>query len=120
MKTTLQFKLSFMFFMVMLISATVSISLLLFIFSPIMRKSAEEQLSEMAVSINTLSTKLDEKEYSPEKVIFLVTNSSFTSSELKNTDKKVSEGFEELEDKGYFIKSSGIVPKASMIIKRIT
>lgn len=117
MKTTLQFKLSFMFFMVMLISATVSISLLLFIFSPIMRTSAEEQLSEMAVSINTLSTKLDEKEYSPEKVISLVTNSSFTSSELKNTDKKVSEGFEELEDKGYFIKSAGIVPKASMIIK---
>ena len=117
MKTTLQFKLSFMFFMVMLISATVSISLLLFIFSPIMRKSAEEQLSEMAVSINTLSTKLDEKEYSSEKVISLVTNSSFTSSELKNTDKKVSEGFEELEDKGYFIMSSGIVPKASMIIK---
>ncbi|MBQ2581830.1 MAG: HAMP domain-containing histidine kinase [Ruminococcus sp.] len=117
MKTTLQFKLSFMFFMVMLISATVSISLLLFIFSPIMRKSAEEQLSEIAVSINTLSTKLDEKEYSSEKVISLVTNSSFTSSEIKNTDKRVSEGFEELEQKGYFIKSSGIVPKASMIIK---
>ena len=117
MKTTLQFKLSFMFFMVMLISATVSITLLLFIFSPIMRKSAEEQLSEMAVSINTLSTKLDEKEYSPEKVISIVTNSSYTSSSLKSTDKRISEGFEELEDKGFYIKSSGIVPKASMIIK---
>ena len=61
MKTTLQFKLSFMFFMVMLISATVSISLLLLIFSPIMRKNSETQLSEMAVSINTLAEKLDAK-----------------------------------------------------------
>ena len=55
MKTTLQFKLSFMFFMVMLISATVSISLLLVVFSPIMRNNAKEQLAEMAVSINTLT-----------------------------------------------------------------
>ena len=117
MKTTLQFKLSFMFFMVMLISATVSITLLLFVFSPIMRKSAEEQLSEMATSINTLSSKLDEKEYTPEKVISLVTNTSFTSTSVKNTDKSVSEAFEDLEEKGYFIKSSGVVPKASMIIK---
>ena len=65
-----------MFFMVMLISATVSISLLLVIFSPIMRNNAKEQLAEMAVSINTLNETV--KDITPERTVSLVTNSSFT------------------------------------------
>ena len=117
MKTTLQFKLSFMFFMVMLISATVSISLLLLIFSPIMRKNSETQLSEMAVSISTLAEKLDEKEYTPEKIVALATNSGFTITKVGNTDKKVIESSATVDEKGYEIHSSGIIPKATMVIK---
>ncbi len=117
MKTTLQFKLSFMFFMVMLISATVSISLLLLIFSPIMRKNSETQLSEMAVSISTLAEKLDEKEYTPEKIVALATNSGFTITKVENTDKKVIESSATVDEKGYEIHSSGIIPKATMVIK---
>ena len=118
MKTTLQFKLSFMFFMVMLISATVSISLLLIIFAPIMRSNASEQLAEMAVSINSLNeTFKDNKDYTPERIVSLVTNSSFTATHVKSTNKRVSEGFEDIQRKGYYITSSGIIPKATMVIK---
>ena len=118
MKTSLQFKLSFMFFMVMLISATVSISLLLVIFSPIMRLSAEEQLTEMATSINTLSdTFKDSKDYTPERIISIVTSSSFTATSIKSTDKHVSDGYEDIKEKGYHIVSSGIIPKAAMTIR---
>lgn len=118
MKTSLQFKLSFMFFMVMLISATVSISLLLLVFSPIMRKSAESQLSEMAVSVSLINERLkDDVDYPPEKIISLVTNSSYTVTNVKSTDRAVVEKDDQLKDKGYSISSSGIVPKASMTIK---
>ena len=115
MKTTLQFKLSFMFFMVMLISATVSISLLLVIFSPIMRNNAKEQLAEMAVSINTLNESV--KDITPERTVSLVTNSSFTYSQLKSTNKRVSDGYEDIQKKGYYITASGMIPKATMVIK---
>lgn len=118
MKTSLQFKLSFMFFMVMLISATVSVSFLLFIFSPIMKNSAKEQLSEMAVSINTLSETLkDNSDFSADKIISMTTNSSFTTVKLDKNDRRVSEGYEEIQEKGYYIAASGIIPKAMMVIK---
>lgn len=104
--------------MVMLISATVSISLLLVIFAPIMRSNASEQLAEMAVSINSLNeTFKDNKDYTPERIVSLVTNSSFTATHVKSTNKRVSEGFEDIQRKGYYITSSGIIPKATMVIK---
>lgn len=104
--------------MVMLISATVSISLLLIIFAPIMRSNASEQLAEMAVSINSLNEMFkDNKDYTPERIVSLVTNSSFTATHVKSTNKRVSEGFEDIQRKGYYITSSGIIPKATMVIK---
>lgn len=104
--------------MVMLISATVSISLLLVIFAPIMRSNASEQLAEMAVSINSLNEMFkDNKDYTPERIVSLVTNSSFTATHVKSTNKRVSEGFEDIQRKGYYITSSGIIPKATMVIK---
>ncbi len=104
-----------MFFMVMLISATVSISLLLVIFSPIMRNNAKEQLAEMAVLINTLNETV--KDITPERTVSLVTNSSFTYSQLKSTNKRVSDGYEDIQKKGYCITASGVIPKATMVIK---
>ena len=104
--------------MVMLISATVSVSFLLFIFSPIMKNSAKEQLSEMAVSINTLSETLkDNSDFSADKIISMTTNSSFTTVKLDKNDRRVSEGYEEIQEKGYYIAASGIIPKAMMVIK---
>ncbi|MBR7008619.1 MAG: HAMP domain-containing histidine kinase [Ruminococcus sp.] len=118
MKTTLQFKLSFMFFMVMLISSTISVTVLLLIFSPIMRRNAETQLSEMAVSINALSEQFkDNSEYTPSKIVSLVTNSGFTVSNADMNKRDISDNIEELEEKGYHIDSSGIIPKASMLVK---
>ena len=101
--------------MVMLISATVSISLLLVVFSPIMRNNAKEQLAEMAVSINTLTETV--KDITPERTVSLVTNSSFTYSQLKSTNKRVSDGYEDIQKKGYYITASGMIPKATMGIK---
>ncbi|MBO5576066.1 MAG: HAMP domain-containing histidine kinase [Ruminococcus sp.] len=118
MKTTLQFKLSFMFFMVMLISSTISVTVLLLIFSPIMRRNAETQLSEMAVSINALSEQFkDNSEYTPSKIVSLVTNSGFTVTNADANKRNISDNIEELEEKGYHIDSSGIIPKASMLVK---
>ena len=118
MKTTLQFKLSFMFFMVMLISSTISVTVLLLIFSPIMRRNAETQLSEIAVSINALSEQFkDNSEYTPSKIVSLVTNSGFTVTNADANKRDISDNIEELEEKGYHIDSSGIIPKASMLVK---
>ncbi len=104
--------------MVMLISATVSISLLLVIFSPIMQRNAETQLSEMAVSITALNDKFkDDKDYTPEKIISLVTNSGFNITKVKNTNSNVIDGLELIEERGYYVVSSGVVPKATMTIK---
>ena len=118
MKTTLQFKLSFMFFIVMLISSTISVTVLLLIFSPIMRRNAETQLSEMAVSINALGEQFkDNSEYTPSKIVSLVTNSGFTVTNADANKRDISDNNEELEEKGYHIDSSGIIPKASMLVK---
>ncbi len=107
-----------MFFMVMLISSTISVTVLLLIFSPIMRRNAETQLSEMAVSINALSEQFkDNSEYTPSKIVSLVTNSGFTVSNADMNKRDISDNIEELEEKGYHIDSSGIIPKASMLVK---
>ena len=107
-----------MFFMVMLISSTISVTVLLLIFSPIMRRNAETQLSEMAVSINALGEQFkDNSEYTPSKIVSLVTNSGFTVSNADMNKRDISDNIEELEEKGYHIDSSGIIPKASMLVK---
>lgn len=107
-----------MFFMVMLISSTISVTVLLLIFSPIMRRNAETQLSEMAVSINALSEQFkDNSEYTPSKIVSLVTNSGFTVTNADANKRNISDNIEELEEKGYHIDSSGIIPKASMLVK---
>lgn len=107
-----------MFFMVMLISSTISVTVLLLIFSPIMRRNAETQLSEMAVSINALSEQFkDNSEYTPSKIVSLVTNSGFTVTNADANKRDISDNIEELEEKGYHIDSSGIIPKASMLVK---
>ena len=107
-----------MFFMVMLISSTISVTVLLLIFSPIMRRNAETQLSEMAVSINALSEQFkDNSEYTPSKIVSLVTNSGFTVSNADMNKRDISDNIEELEEKGYHIDSSGIIPKARMLVK---
>ena len=107
-----------MFFMVMLISSTISVTVLLLIFSPIMRRNAETQLSEMAVSINALGEQFkDNSEYTPSKIVSLVTNSGFTVTNADANKRDISDNIEELEEKGYHIDSSGIIPKASMLVK---
>lgn len=107
-----------MFFMVMLISSTISVTVLLLIFSPIMRRNAETQLSEMAVSINALSEQFkDNSEYTSSKIVSLVTNSGFTVTNADANKRDISDNIEELEEKGYHIDSSGIIPKASMLVK---
>ncbi len=121
MKTTLQFKLSFMFFMVMLISATVSVSLLLLIFSPIMKKNAETQLTEVAASVSALTDLARDKKadgtYDAAKVVSLVTNSGFNVELLEEDSYEVGENLRDIKDKGYHIEASGIIPKATMVIK---
>ena len=110
--------------MVMLISSTVSVTLLVLVFSPIMRRNAETQLSEMAVSINALAETFekvdisDVKEtYNADRIVSFVTNSGFTVEKVGSNSRDVSEGFEDIEKKGYHIESSGLVPKAKLTIK---
>ena len=114
MKTSLQFKMSLMFFGVMAISATISISILLLVFTPIMKESTVQQLTNISYSINKLKA---DKKYTAEEILTIVNSSSFSISSIDKYDSSVMDNMNEISDKGYCILSEGIVPNSVMIVK---
>lgn len=114
MKTSLQFKMSLMFFGVMAISATISISILLLVFTPIMKESTVQQLTNISYSINKLKA---DKKYTAEEILTIVNSSSFSISSIDKYDSNVMDNMNEISDKGYCILSEGIVPNSVMIVK---
>lgn len=114
MKTSLQFKMSLMFFGVMAISATISISILLLVFTPIMKESTVQQLTNISYSINKLKA---DKKYTAKEILTIVNSSSFSISSIDKYDSSVMDNMNEISDKGYCILSEGIVPNSVMIVK---
>jgi signal transduction histidine kinase len=111
-KATLQFKLSAIFFVVMIISASVSLTIVGLICLPIMRDNSEQQLLEMSIAIDTLSEHTD---FNTSEIVQVIGNSSYQVEQLRHNDTKVIDNKKALKKKGYAINSYGIIPRAEMV-----
>ena len=107
----MQFKLAMMFFIVMFISASISVSILLLIFSPMMRENSKTQMTNFAAS----AKELESEGYDYEKIISLLNTSSYDIEPADRYDKDVEYYMPELKKSGYVITTEGIVPRAHMI-----
>lgn len=107
MKTSLQFKMALMFFAVMLVSASISISVLLIIFSPIMKSNAEQQLRSVASSMDELETL---ERYSTDELLNLCVNTSFSVVRLNENSQEIVERKSEINEKGTIVETGGIIP----------
>lgn len=112
-RMTMQFKLAMMFFIVMFISASISVSVLLLIFSPVMKENAVTQMVSFADS----AKELQNEHFTYDRIIDLLNTSSYDITVLEDNDKDVHENLSELDEKGYYITTEGIVPSAKMITK---
>ncbi len=110
-RMTMQFKLAMMFFIVMFISASISVSVLLMIFSPIMRENSRTQL----VSFANSAASLEREHFNYETIISLLNTPSYEIRQLSPESKKVMNNKHELETEGYVINTEGIVPRAEML-----
>ncbi|EGC02688.1 sensor histidine kinase [Ruminococcus albus] len=110
-RMTMQFKLAMMFFIVMFISASISVSVLLLIFSPIMRENSKTQL----VSFANSATSLEREHFNYETIISLLNTPSYEIRQLSPENSLVKDHEEELEKEGYVINTEGIVPRAEML-----
>lgn len=110
-RTSLQFKLALMFFMVMAISASISISVLLLVFSPIMKENAEQQMAGFAASVKML----EDDGYKYNDIVAITNTASFNITTINKSSAKVVNNYKQLKDKGYYINSDGIIPQATMI-----
>lgn len=121
MKTTLQFKMAIMFFAVMLISASISISALVLIFNPIMKNNAEQQLRSVASSIRELESTNSESEndnagnkkiYSADEIVSLCTNNSYTVTKIDKNSADIKKNFTEILHNGSYVEAKGFFPNA--------
>lgn len=113
-RTSLQFKLALMFFMVMVISSTISISILLIIFSPIMKENSSNQLISMADSMVTLA---EDGHYSIDEIMSLVNDSTVSLNKISEYSPSVTENKAEIDKKGYYITTDGVIPSATIIVR---
>lgn len=111
-KMTMQFKLALAFFVVMLISSTISLSILLLISKPIMKQNAMNQLSAFATSAKQLS----DRGYKYEEVIALLNTNAYDITEYTKNSPEVQDHIYELNNNGYALDSEGILPNASMMM----
>lgn len=114
MKTSLQFKLALLFFAVMFISASISISALFLVFSPIMKENSEQQLRSVIDSMHELES-LDK--YSTDELVSLCTNSAYSVTKLKADNAEISSRKAELDDGKVMIESNGFIPNVAAYAK---
>ncbi len=110
-RTSLQFKLALMFFMVMAISASISISVLLLVFSPIMKENAEQQMISFEASVKML----EEDGYNYNEIVAITNTASYNIVTINSSSAKVVNYQKQLQEKGYYINTDGIIPQATMI-----
>lgn len=111
-KMTMQFKLALAFFLVMLISSTVSLSILLIFSRPFMKENAVNQLTAFANSAKQMSgegMKYDE-------IIALLNTNSYDVIELEEYSSEVEYNIHELQKNGFYIESEGFLPNATMLL----
>lgn len=111
-KMTMQFKLALAFFVVMLISSTVSLSILLVFSRPFMKENSVNQLTAFANSAKQMS---GEGMKYDEIIAFLNTN-SYDVIELKEYNSEIEYNIHEIQKNGFYIKSEGFLPNATMLL----
>ena len=114
LRTTLQFKLSAIFFVVMLISGSISLTAVGLICLPIMKDNSEQQLLEMSIAIDTIS---EHTSFTTEEIVQVTGNSAYDVQILHKGDPLILDNQKLLNKKGYVISSSGVIPKSDMVKK---
>ena len=114
---SLQFKLSVMVFGVMMLSAAISITVLILIFGPIMKETAQTQIEAISSSIDKLTKETD---LSADEIIELTVNNSFDVSEISESSKDYN-SYKIDVDKSYgktiSVESNGIFPSITAYMK---
>ena len=108
---TMQFKLALMFFMVMLVAASISITALLMIFSPIMKENASNQL----VSFANSAKQLEAKGFEYKEILDTLNTNNYKIKELSKDSRDVMYYKQEIDKLGYAVSTEGVVPNATMI-----
>ncbi|MBO6141493.1 MAG: HAMP domain-containing histidine kinase [Ruminococcus sp.] len=141
---SLQFKLAAMVFGIMVLSACVSITVMILIFGPVMRSNAQTQFDAVSASIRTLSgenvvetdddsEKDDDKkdkakqeasqksnDYTAEEIVMLTTNNAFNVTKLDENTKdynKYKLDIDEADGKIVKVTSNGIFPSITAYMK---
>ena len=113
-RMTMQFKLAMMFFIVMFISASISVSVLLLICSPVMKENAVSQMTSFASSAKELQ---NEEKFNYDRIVNLLNNSSYDITVLESDSKEVQAHIDDIDETGYYISTEGIIPSAIMITR---
>lgn len=111
-KMTMQFKLALAFFVVMLISSTVSLSILLVFSRSFMKENAVNQLTSFANSAKQMSG--EGMKYG--EIIALLNTNSYDVIELEEYNSEVEYNIHELQKNGFYIEAEGFLPNATMLL----
>ncbi|MBR1751552.1 MAG: HAMP domain-containing histidine kinase [Ruminococcus sp.] len=114
---SLQFKLAAMVFGVMMLSACVSLTVMILIFGPIMKSSAETQIEAVSASIDKL---VKETDFSDDEIIELTVNNAFDVSEISESSKDYNNyklDVDEANGKSISVESNGIFPSITAYMK---
>ena len=101
-----------MFFFVMLVSASISVSVLVMVCSPVMKSNAEQQLVELSMAMDQLEEKGG---FTVDEIVSIVNNSAYSLSVVDKNDSRVHDHFADIVHKGYYVSSEGVVPNATII-----
>ncbi len=107
MKTSLQFKFSLMFFLVMLVSAIISLSALLLIMRPVLISNMQNQITSVALSMKQLESKGG---FNTEEIISICSNDT---GEVTTLQPKSGEYYKvkiEAAEYNCYMEASGILP----------
>ena len=107
MKVCLQLKGTLIFFGVMLISAVLSLSILSFVFRPIMKENSETQILSAANSAKQLMN----KDIQPEEIRSILSVSPLVIEKVEENSKEIQDHMNELKTNNYYSETSGIFPK---------
>lgn len=117
MKTSLQFKVTLMFFGVMLISALFAIVVLLFVFNNTLQTNSEDQIKSVISSIVGLENANMDKKLSSDEIVSLLTGGPYEITEVSKYIPEVQQNLKEIESSAGYITSSGFIPSAVGYIK---
>ena len=101
-RTTLQFKLSMIFFGVMTVSALLSCTIIILVFGPFMKENMQSKLENMAQSIQKMEKT---KKFSTDDIADIISSSSYTVKKVEKYEYEVTAYYAEIKEKGYSLSA---------------